>query len=72
VYEPLAYELFNAAFISVWNALYFDEDDKDLALEDIPVITAMENALKSPHLPPWILTLILNLAEFMEMQVGDA
>jgi hypothetical protein len=43
---------------------------QDLALEDIPIIAAMENALKSPNLPPWIGTLILNLAEFMEMQVG--
>lgn len=68
VYEPLAYELFNAAFISVWNAIYFDEDDKDLALEDIPIINAFENALKSPTLPNWIQTLILNLSEFMETQ----
>jgi serine/threonine-protein kinase mTOR len=28
VYEPLAYELFNAAFISVWNAIHFDEEDR--------------------------------------------
>jgi len=68
VYEPLAYELFNAAFISVWNAIYFDEDDKDLALEDIPIINAFENALKSQTLPNWIQTLILNLSEFMETQ----
>ena len=46
VHEPLAYELFNAAFISVWNGLYFDEEDRDLALDDIPVVVALENALQ--------------------------
>ena len=32
VVQPLAYELFNASFISVWNGLYFNETS-DLALE---------------------------------------
>ena len=71
VYEPLAVDLFNAAFISVWNGLYTDErdnGDRDLALEDIPLVSALEAALKSPALPGPILTTILNLAEFMEMQ----
>ena len=71
VYEPLAVDLFNAAFISVWNGLYTDERDngvRDLALEDIPLVSALEAALKSPALPGPILTSILNLAEFMEMQ----
>ena len=65
--EPLAYELFNAAFVSVWVGLYFD-GERDLALEDIPIVSAMESALRSPNLPPWILTVLLNLFEFMEMQ----
>lgn len=33
-----------------------------------PIIEAVQSALASPSLPPEILTQLLNLAEFMELQ----
>jgi hypothetical protein len=57
-HQPLARELFNAAFVAVWPELTADVEDK--------VVQAIETALRSPTLPPAILHVLLNLAEFMD------
>jgi len=75
-YYPLARDLFNAAFVSCWTELY------DQYQVGIPVaasgvccclssyqeelVRSIECALISPHIPPEILQILLNLAEFME------
>jgi FKBP12-rapamycin complex-associated protein len=58
VYLPLARDLFNSAFVSCWSELYeqFQEE----------LIQNIENAIKSENVPPDLLGLLLNLAEFME------
>ncbi|KAI0408502.1 TOR kinase [Xylaria palmicola] len=58
VYLPLARELFNSAFVSCWSELYeqFQEE----------LIQNIENAIRSENVPPELLGLLLNLAEFME------
>ncbi|CAI6061055.1 unnamed protein product [Clonostachys chloroleuca] len=58
LYPPLARELFNSAFVSCWSELYeqFQEE----------LIQNIESAIKSEHVPPDLLGLLLNLAEFME------
>ncbi|KAI4162793.1 MAG: hypothetical protein LQ342_003510 [Letrouitia transgressa] len=58
VYQPLAKDLFNAAFISCWTEL-FDPYQEEL-------VRSLEIAITSPHIPPEILQVLLNLAEFME------
>ena len=58
VYQTLAKDLFNAAFVSCWTELY-EQYQEDL-------LRSLEIALTSPHLPPEILQVLLNLAEFME------
>ncbi|KAF4323262.1 hypothetical protein BBO99_00001548 [Phytophthora kernoviae] len=58
VYQPLARELFNASFVSVWPHLAPPTQDN--------LIRALEAAFQSPHLPSEILQTLLNLAEFME------
>ncbi|MCJ1320534.1 phosphatidylinositol kinase- protein kinase tor1 [Xylographa vitiligo] len=58
VYQPLAKDLFNAAFVSCWTELY-DQYQEEL-------VRSLELALTSPHIPPEILQVLLNLAEFME------
>lgn len=58
VYQPLARELFNASFVSVWPHLSSPTQDN--------LIRALETAFQSPHLPSEILQTLLNLAEFME------
>lgn len=60
LYHPLAQELFNSAFFSVWNELE-DETANDL-------ISSLEFALSSSSLPPDILQTLLNLFEFMQHQ----
>lgn len=55
---PLARELFNAAFISCWSELTYDLQ-KELT-------SALEIALSSSSIPPEILQILLDLAEFME------
>lgn len=58
VYLPLARDLFNSAFVSCWSELYeqFQEE----------LIQNIESAIKSENVPPDLLGLLLNLAEFME------
>jgi FKBP12-rapamycin complex-associated protein len=58
VYQPLARELFNASFVSVWPHLSPPTQDN--------LIRALETAFQSAHLPSEILQTLLNLAEFME------
>uniref|UniRef100_H3G802 Serine/threonine-protein kinase TOR n=1 Tax=Phytophthora ramorum TaxID=164328 RepID=H3G802_PHYRM len=58
VYQPLARELFNASFVSVWPHLSPPTQDN--------LIRSLESAFQSPHLPSEILQTLLNLAEFME------
>ena len=58
VYPPLARELFNSAFVSCWSDLYENYQDE--------LILSLENAFKSENIPPDLLGLLLNLAEFME------
>lgn len=58
IYQNLAKDLFNAAFVSCWTELY--EQYQEWLLK------SLETALTSPHLPPEILQVLLNLAEFME------
>lgn len=58
VYQTLAKDLFNAAFVSCWTELYEQYQEE--------LLRSLEIALTSPHLPPEILQVLLNLAEFME------
>ena len=58
IYYPLARDLFNAAFVSCWTELY-DQFQEEL-------VRSIETALVSPNIPPEILQILLNLAEFME------
>ncbi|KAL8971115.1 MAG: hypothetical protein Q9183_001211, partial [Haloplaca sp. 2 TL-2023] len=58
VYQPLAKDLFNSAFISCWTEMY------EVYQEDL--VKALEDAITSPNVPPEILQTLLNLAEFME------
>ncbi|KAL8658559.1 MAG: hypothetical protein Q9202_007526 [Teloschistes flavicans] len=57
-YQPLAKDLFNTAFISCWTDLFEVYQDE--------LIKALETAITSPNIPPEILQVLLNLAEFME------
>lgn len=57
-HSPLARELFNAAFISCWSELTY-ELQMDLT-------GALEIALSSSTIPPEILQILLDLAEYME------
>lgn len=58
IYQPLARDLFNAAFVSCWTELY-DQYQEEL-------VRSIEKALTSPNIPPEIVQILLNLAEFME------
>ncbi|KAL9028784.1 MAG: hypothetical protein Q9196_002897 [Gyalolechia fulgens] len=58
VYQPLAKDLFNAAFISCWTELYEQYQEG--------LLKSLEIAITSPNIPPEILQVLLNLAEFME------
>lgn len=58
VYQPLAKDLFNSAFVSCWTQLYEQYQEE--------LIRSIEKALTSTHIPPDILQILLNLAEFME------
>ncbi|TID24911.1 60S ribosomal protein [Venturia nashicola] len=58
IYNPIARALFNSAFVSCWTELY-DQYQEEL-------VHAIETALTSQDIPPEILQMLLNLAEFME------
>ncbi|KAG9248794.1 armadillo-type protein [Calycina marina] len=57
-YPPLARELFNSAFVSCWSDLFEGYQDD--------LIQNIETAIRSPHVTPDLLGILLNLAEFME------
>jgi FKBP12-rapamycin complex-associated protein len=58
IYQPLSKDLFNASFVSCWTELY-DQYQEEL-------VRSIEKALTSPNIPPEILQILLNLAEYME------
>lgn len=58
VYQPLARELFNAAFVSCWGELFESYQDE--------FVQAIKTAITFPNIPPEIVQTLLNLAEFME------
>ncbi|KAI6713291.1 hypothetical protein JHW43_004164 [Diplocarpon mali] len=58
IYPPLARELFNSAFVSCWGDLFEPYQDD--------LIQNIETAIRSPHVTPDLLGILLNLAEFME------
>ncbi|KAF2457914.1 armadillo-type protein [Lineolata rhizophorae] len=58
VYSPIAKSLFNSAFVSCWTELYTQYQDE--------LVRNIEIALTSQDIPPEILQVLLNLAEFME------
>ncbi|KAK1018238.1 phosphatidylinositol kinase- protein kinase tor1, partial [Friedmanniomyces endolithicus] len=58
IYPPLARSLFNSAFVSCWAELYVQYQEE--------LVRSLEVALTSPQIPPEILQILLNLAEFME------
>lgn len=68
VYQPLATELFNAAFVSVWTENFASNSSLIEFSDDFPLISSLETALNSPQIPDKIRTAILNLTEFLEMQ----
>lgn len=66
-YRPLAEELFNTSFHSIWEELFQNQYSQEI-ITDIPLITGMEIALESNQIPKNIMIALLNLAEFMDMQ----
>ena len=58
VYQPLALQLFNAAFVSCWTELYESYQDS--------LVEAIESALDASDVPDQVVHTLLNLAEFME------
>lgn len=61
-YPPLGKELFHAAFVSCWMELLDAYQDN--------LVKSLQQAFRSPTMPPEILQTLLNLAEFMEHDVG--
>lgn len=57
-YPPLVRELFNAGFVSCWSELHEQQQEE--------LVRSLETAFLSPNIPPEILQILLNLAEFME------
>jgi FKBP12-rapamycin complex-associated protein len=58
LHPPLASELFHAAFVACWSELY-DTQQNDL-------VKNLESAICSKTVPPHVLQMLLNLAEFMD------
>jgi len=61
-YPPLGKELFHAAFVSCWMELLDAYQDN--------LVKSLQQAFRSPTMPAEILQTLLNLAEFMEHDVG--
>ena len=57
-HQPLAHDLFHAAFVSCWNELNEQYQES--------LVRALQTAFRSTTIPPEILQTLLNLAEFME------
>ncbi|KAK0553866.1 phosphatidylinositol kinase- protein kinase tor1 [Tilletia horrida] len=62
-YQPIAFELFNAAFVSCFKRLY-DNYKADL-------VKSIETALHAPEVPDQVVVTLLNLAEFTEHDSED-
>ena len=60
IYQPLARQLFNAAFLSCWCELAVDGYQESL-------VACLETALDAGHMSLEVLQPLLNLAEFMEL-----
>ena len=68
VYQPLAHELLNAAFISVWMEVMPVEVSILEISEDCKQLTkALAAAISNPEMPPEILQDLLNMIEFVEL-----
>jgi FKBP12-rapamycin complex-associated protein len=67
VHQPLAVELFNAAFVSIWSTC-FSQNSNAILIDNVPLILNIEMALQSSQIPDNIRQALLNLAEFLEMQ----
>jgi len=65
-HRPLAEELFTVCFVCIWDELFL-ADTNDV-VDDNSLIHSMELALRSPQISPNLMTSLLNLAEFMDMQ----
>jgi FKBP12-rapamycin complex-associated protein len=57
-HQPVARQLFNAGFVSCWGQLSAELRDN--------LVKCIEQALSSANIPPEILQILLDLAEFME------
>ncbi|KAI8799565.1 hypothetical protein BJ742DRAFT_749830 [Cladochytrium replicatum] len=77
IYSPLARELFNVAFVSCWRILdtQHEEANRNIPPESAEprppsdrdlVLQLIETALASQTIPPEVLQILLNLAEYME------
>ncbi|CAG8961215.1 hypothetical protein HYFRA_00013271 [Hymenoscyphus fraxineus] len=75
IYPPLARELFNSAFVSCWSDLFEQyqvpnhNQTPHQSITNRPqddLIQNIEVAIRSPHVTPDLLGVLLNLAEFME------
>lgn len=74
IYPPLARELFNSAFVSCWGDLFEPYQVSICILQKLSnanrnqddLIQNIETAIRSPHVTPDLLGILLNLAEFME------
>ena len=60
-HPPLSNDLFHAAFVSCWNELTEQYQGS--------LVRALQSAFRSTTIPPEILQILLNLAEFMEHDV---
>ena len=59
VYSPIAQELYNVAFLTIWGI--FSDQMKDFIVNNISA------AIETRHKPRAVLQTILNLHEFMEL-----
>lgn len=66
VYRPLSEHLFNISFYSIWEELFAGETIE--VVENISLINSIEAALKSSNLPKSMISVLLNLIRFMDMQ----
>jgi FKBP12-rapamycin complex-associated protein len=66
-YRPLAQDLLNASFISLWDSVASEAIATNVVV-NVPLIEAFEKALKDSNIPNNITNAILNLAEFMDLQ----
>jgi FKBP12-rapamycin complex-associated protein len=69
VYQPLANELLNAAFMSVWAEMSKNNEDSIFETNDSSkdMAAALEKAIESPNIPNDILQKLLNMIEFVEL-----